>query len=204
MSATAAERRPAKFHPVEKPSGRAKRHLGWVGLLLSDRGVVRLEDREAFCAEMFPRLVGSLGLYTGDADLAQELAQDALARALLHWDRVTRAASPAAYVHGIAVNLAGSHFRRLRTAARARSRHGEAERIHRDPDTANVLAVRNAVARLPRRQRQIVVLRYQGQFTLPEIAETLGITTGAVKALNHRASKALREMLDSEEDSHVR
>jgi RNA polymerase sigma-70 factor, ECF subfamily len=162
-----------------------------------------LDAREAFCAEQFPRLVGALGLYTGDPELAEELAQDALARALLHWDRVEQAGSPGAYVHGIAMNLAGSHFRRVRAASRAYRRHGRSERVHRDPDTADVLAVREAVEQLPRRQRQIIVLRYHGQFTLPEIAEALSITLGAVKALNHRASQALRAMLDSEEGTHV-
>lgn len=168
------------------------------------KGEGGLDAREAFCAGQFPRLVGALGLYTGDAELAEELAQDALARALLHWDRVEQAGSPAAYVHGIAINLAASHFRRLRAASRAHSRHGGSERIHRDPDTVDMVAVREAVANLPRRQRQIAVLRYQGQFTLAEIADALDITLGAVKALNHRATQALRAMLDSEEDTRVR
>lgn len=148
----------------------------------------------------YPRLVGALGLYTGDVVLAEELAQEALARALTRWDRVQQAASPGAYVHRVAMNLANSHFRRRRAAARARARHGPVEAVHRDPPAAEVLAVREAVGRLPRRQRQIVVLRYRSQLTFREIAEVLGITQGAVKAMHHRAAARLRELLAWQEE----
>lgn len=90
--------------------------------------------------EQYRPLVGALGLYTGDAALAEELAQEALARALLHWDRVGKARSPGAYVHRVAMNLANSHFRRRRAAGRALARHGPGEQVHRDPPVAEVLA----------------------------------------------------------------
>lgn len=156
--------------------------------------------REAFCVEQHPRLVGALGLYTGDVELAEELAQEALAKALLHWDRIQRARSPGGYVHRVAMNLANSHFRRRRAAARARARHGPDHGVHRDPPAADVLAVREAVRRLPRRQRQIVVLRYKSELTFRGIGEVLGMTVGAAKALHHRAASRLRELLAPQEE----
>lgn len=129
---------------------------------------------------------------------AEELAQEALAGALLHWDKVGQARSPGAYVHRLAMNLANSHFRRRRAAARALARHGPADAVHRDPPTADVLAVRQAVQQLPRRQRQIVVLRYRSDLSFPEIAEVLGMTVGAAKALHHRAAGRLRRLLAPE------
>lgn len=68
-------------------------------------------DLAAFCRLEHPRLVGTLGLYTGDADLAEELAQDALLRACRDWDRVRTFAAPGAWVHRVAINLANSAFR---------------------------------------------------------------------------------------------
>lgn len=159
-------------------------------------------DQERFCVEQYPRLVGALTLYTGEPCLAEELAQESLARALARWDRVVAAAVPGAYVHRIAMNMANSHFRRRRAAARAVARHGPG-RSHHDPDGADAVAVREAIASLPRRQRQIVVLRYHSQFTLREVADALGMSEGAAKALNHRATQTLRGLLTDEEHADV-
>lgn len=162
-----------------------------------------VDAQESFCVEQYPRLVGALTLYTGDACLAEELAQESLARALARWDRVCAAATPGAYVHRIAINIANSHFRRRRAAARAMTRHGPGQ-PHCDPDGADTVAVREAIASLPRRQRQIVVLRYHSQLTLREVADILGMTEGAAKALNHRATLTLRHLLTDEEHADVR
>lgn len=161
-------------------------------------------DQEAFLVGEYPRLLGTLGLYVGDEALAEELVQEALAQALVAWDRVEAASSPGAYLHRIAMNIANSYFRRRRVAARARRRMG-AEVSHRDPDVAAVVSVQEAIAGLPRRQRQIILLRYQSDLTLQETADVLGMTIGAVKSLSHRATKTLRELLSSDEESaHVR
>lgn len=162
-----------------------------------------VDEQEHFCVDQYPRLVGTLTLYTGDPCLAEELAQESLARALARWDRVQGAAVPGAYVHRIAMNMANSHFRRRRAAARALTRHGPGQ-SHHDPDGADAVAVREAIASLPRRQRQIVVLRFHSQLTLREVAETLGMTEGAAKALNHRATQTLRNLLTDEEHADVR
>jgi DNA-directed RNA polymerase specialized sigma24 family protein len=69
-------------------------------------------DLTEFCEAEWPRLVGSLSLYTGDADLAEELAQEAVARVCRHWRRVRTMDAPAAWLHRVARNLAHSHFRR--------------------------------------------------------------------------------------------
>ena len=48
---------------------------------------------DEFCVRVHPRLVGALGLRTGDAQLAEDLAQEALARAYRSWDVVQQAES---------------------------------------------------------------------------------------------------------------
>jgi len=77
-------------------------------------------DAAAFCDEIRGRLVGSLYLYCGDRPLAEELAQEALARTWERWDQVSAMASPEAWTFATARNLARSRFRRRAVERRAR------------------------------------------------------------------------------------
>jgi RNA polymerase sigma factor (sigma-70 family) len=52
-----------------------------------------------------------------------------------------------------------------------------------------------ALRKLPRRQREVLLLRYFSQWTDHEIAEALGISTGTVKSTAHRGVAALRAAL---------
>lgn len=162
------------------------------------------DEMVAFCRSQYPRLVGAVAMYTGGRPLAEDVAQDALVRAVRDWHKVRRANSPGAYVHRVAINLANDHFRRLRVARRARVRIGPLDDVHRDADVADVLAVRRAVAGLPDRQRQVVVLRYQGDLRLSEIADAMDVTVGTVKSQLHHALTRLRDLLDSEETADAR
>ena len=74
------------------------------------------DELGAFCRAEWSRLVGALSLYTGDADLAEELAQEAVARVCRHWRKVRKMDAPAAWLHRVARNLAHSHYRRARVA----------------------------------------------------------------------------------------
>lgn len=148
-----------------------------------------------FVREQHPRLVGSLGLYTGDADLAEELAAEALARVARDWDTLRGMASPGAYAHRIAINLANSWFRRRQALRRAMARRGPDETVHRDVDTGLVLSVREAVARLPRRQRACVVLHYFDGLSTPEVATALEVTAGTVRSNLHDARARLQAEL---------
>ena len=160
-------------------------------LLMSDR------DREAasgFCAAQYPRLVGSLTLYVGDRAVAQELAQEALLRAFRRWDRVERLDAPSAWVWRVAINLANSHFRRRRAERRASDRlHASGSPATDDRDHAWGLAVRQAVADLPQRQRTALILRYYLDLSVGEAARRMDASPDAVRSLTKRAMAALRE-----------
>src|SRR5438067_1463084 len=104
-------------------------------------------DLVAFCEAEWSRLVGALSLYTGDADLAQELAQEAIAKVCQHWTRVRQMDAPVAWLHRVARNLAHSHFRRGVARTRAERRRA-ADRVRVDEE-ADVIAIRAAVAALP-------------------------------------------------------
>ncbi|MFG2038453.1 SigE family RNA polymerase sigma factor [Dactylosporangium sp. NPDC048998] len=136
-------------------------------------------------------------LLTGDRGHAEDLLQTALLRAARRWAVARRA--PDAYVRRILVNL--SHDRR-RTLFR---RPSEAP-LPPDPDllcgadagldrVADRDAVVWALAELPVRQRQVVVLRYFEDLSVEQTAELLGCTTGTVKSYASRALARLRELL---------
>jgi RNA polymerase sigma factor (sigma-70 family) len=149
-----------------------------------------------FCRREHPRLVGTLSLYCGDVALAEELAQEALYRACREWSKVSMMAAPGAWVHRVAINLANSAYRR-RLAAR-RASHALHVLGHDDAythDQATAMAVRQAVAALPARQRAAIVLRHFSGYSVAETAELLGVSEGAVKQLTHRAAATLRDRL---------
>lgn len=120
----------------------------------------RHADAAAFCAAEWPQLVRALSLYVGDAHLAEELVQEALLRACRRWTTVSSLESPGGWTWRVATNLANSHFRRRRAGLRAQQRIGRDDPTHRDPDGGDAVAVRQAVAALPERQRTAVVLRH--------------------------------------------
>lgn len=144
-----------------------------------------------FCRLEWPRLVGSLSLYTGDRDLAEDLAQETLVRACQHWLTVRSEASRSAWAHRVAFNLAKSQFRRR--AVRRRYQHLEQlELVVHDPDTSTRIAVRSALAALPEPQRRALVLRYFADLSVLEVAALMGCPENTVKTHTRRALEALR------------
>lgn len=162
------------------------------------------QQMRVFYDREYPRVFGAVAMYVGDVSLAEDIAQEALTKAFGRWSKIRDVDRPGAYVHRIAINLANAHFRRRQIASRAQDRFGPADDVHRDSDAADAVTVRRAVAGLPRRQRQVVVLRYQGDLPLADVADVLGISVGTVKSHLHDAMNRLREQLQTEEaaDAH--
>jgi len=146
-------------------------------------------DLEQFYRAELPRLVGALTLYCGDRELAAELAQEAMTRAWRHWSRVGRLDSPRAWVYRVGVNLANSAWRR----AVLRHRLPAAVEAAPEHDVGGAVAVRAAVAALPRRQRTALVLRYFVDLPAAEVAVLMRCTPETVRGLTHQAIRNLRE-----------
>lgn len=91
---------------------------------MSDEDTAEGVTLAAFCRREYPRLVGALSLYCGDADVAEELAQEALIRAADRWPHVGQMDAPGAWVYRVGMNLCGSWFRRKRAERRANARVG--------------------------------------------------------------------------------
>jgi RNA polymerase sigma factor (sigma-70 family) len=150
-----------------------------------------LADVDGFCRREWPRLVGALSLFTGDADLAEELAQETLARVCRDWRKVSQLAAPGAWAHRVAINLARSYFRHRAVVRKHTSALAAIATV--DDDTASALAVRHAVAQLPVRQRSALVLRYFADLSVAETADAMRCPEGTVKTLTRQAILALRD-----------
>ena len=127
----------------------------------------------------------------GDRDEAEEVTQEALVRVYVRWRRVAPYAE--AWVARVATNLALDHHRRH---ARQR-RHAETVAptgAVDDPAAGLVsrLELVEGLRRLPRRQREVVALRYLADVSEAETARLLGCTPGTVKQHAHRGLAALR------------
>lgn len=171
----------------QPPAGRDRTSPGRIGEALSHEG----EFRE-FCAQVRPDLLGALALHCGDRGLAEDLTQEALARAWERWPQVREARSSRAWTYRVAFNLSASRFRRKAAERRARRRAGPtAEAI--EEDRATGMAVRAAVADLPARRRTALVLRYYLQLSVTETATAMGCAEGTVKALCAQAIASLRD-----------
>src|SRR3954465_8041824 len=134
--------------------------------------------------------------FARDPDDAEDLAQRAFINASQRaggW----RGGSFKSWLFRIVVNLAKNHLRD--TARFDRDAEGEQSappEAHDRPEAREQQnALREAVARLPRRQREVLLLRIDGDLPFGEIAQTLGITEVNAKVNFHHAVRKLKTML---------
>lgn len=151
-------------------------------------------DAEELCRRLHPRLVRSLALYCGELSDAEELAQEALARAWDKWPAVRAMENPEGWVFRVAFNLAASRRRRGTVEARALALAANRPRST-SPDVDDALTVRAAVASLPPRERAAVVLRYFADLSVEGTAVVMGCRPGTVKSLTSRAMAHLQAAL---------
>jgi RNA polymerase sigma factor (sigma-70 family) len=120
------------------------------------------------------RLVRLAYGFTGDVGLAEDLAQTALANAYASWSRLQRADDRDRYLIRILINAHRGGFRKRRLAESLSGALSadQARELAVDPigavdDRGAILA---ALAALPTRQRQVIVLRYWLDLTEAQVA----------------------------------
>jgi RNA polymerase sigma-70 factor, ECF subfamily len=149
---------------------------------------------EAFYRDEYSPVVALVYGLSGSPWVAEDLAQEAFLRAHRDWDRVGTMASPAAWVRRVAINLAMSRFRWLRSEARARLRLTPSTASF-DVSVAEHDGFWGEVRRLPDRQAQAIALRYIDDLSVAEIAAILEVAEGTVKALLHQGRTQLARQL---------
>ena len=122
----------------------------------------------------------------GEREAARDVASETLARAYSRWRLV--AGHSEAWVTRVAINLA------LDTVRRRRPSLISVPATNREPSPERVV-VASELARLPRRQREALVLRYMVDLDEKSSAEVLGITIGTLKTHVARGLSAMRKRL---------
>jgi RNA polymerase sigma factor (sigma-70 family) len=150
---------------------------------------------EAFFERTVDRVYRAVFAAAQDRELAADATAEAFARAYKHWDDLADHPNTLGWVVRTALNYQTSWRRRL--ARETASPPPEQPTQGSGPLLRLVLF--NALRELPKRQVQVVVLRYIGGMDMGEIADALGISQRTVAVHHYRAMHALRVALAEEE-----
>lgn len=160
-------------------------------------------DLAALFREHHDSLVRVLFRRTGDRDRAEDIAQETFARAVAAPPR-----NPRPWLFAVALNLVREDGRKAVRQGRRLELY-RAETPHFSPAadqvlerSDNVRAVQEALATLPERDREALLLKAEG-FNYDEIAETLGLAKGAVGTTLSRARRRLVEAYRTQGGRHV-
>jgi RNA polymerase sigma-70 factor (ECF subfamily) len=163
------------------------------------RSAVRVSDDaefEAFFVETYGGLHRTLTVIIGDAELAADALQDAYQRAYVRWKKIRRYDAPAAWVRHVAINrsrdLIRSNDRRLRNEERAAGPDVAVDQ-HRDDALLGLLQP------LPERQRTAMALHYLEDLSVEQVADEMGISSGAVKYHLNQGREKIRPLLENRE-----
>ena len=154
-------------------------------------GAIDLVFEEAF-DRLYGRAYGVGYQLLGTRAEAEDVAQEALARAYSRWRQVQDYAEP--WVVRVASNLAIGSWRKRRRLTRLEPRDDAGAA---GPDGHRV-DLHRALRKLSRRQREVVVLRYLADLSEADVARALDCSPGAVKQHASRGLSALRSTLGAE------
>ncbi|MGZ4664797.1 MAG: RNA polymerase sigma factor, partial [Frankiaceae bacterium] len=135
---------------------------------------------------------------TGSLAEAEDVVQEAFVRAIDHADRLRRVDNPEAWLRTVAVNLYRSRWRRIRRYASLAPRLAEV--APETDDGADRVALLAALRALPAPQREAIALHHLADLPVTEVAATLGVPVGTVKARLTRGRAALAVLLTEDSD----
>ncbi|MER6462272.1 SigE family RNA polymerase sigma factor [Streptomyces sp. NPDC001228] len=166
-------------------------------------GQAAREDFAAFAAARTGHLYRSACLLTaGDTHLAEDLVQETLGRIYLRWSRVSRVENPAGYAQTVLTRTFLAHRRRFSSSERASDSFPDLAAAGSDPSLR--LTLLDALARLPAKDRAVVVLRYWEDRSIHETADALHVSSAAVRTRCVRALARLRDLLGEDLAEYAR
>lgn len=132
-----------------------------------------------------------------DWHLAQDLTQTALAKCYVSWAKVERAGNRDAYVRKVLVRAFLDHQRR-RSSSEIAMPEPAVDRSYRENPELRLTLI-EALARLPARERALVVLRFWEDQTVEGTAQILGLSKAVVQRQTLRALDQLRTFLQDDQ-----
>lgn len=154
-------------------------------------------SRESAFAVFYQRnihaLARTLTASLGDAQLAQDAAQEAMARACERWEKISHYDNPTGWCYRVAMNWATSRWRKRRREVITNELPPPA--LVDSPDIELQDRILIALRSLSVEHRSVIVLRLIEDWSIAETAEALGIAHGTVQSRYARALERLRSEL---------
>lgn len=144
----------------------------------------------------FRRLVAQLYAFTNDLTEAQDVVQEAFARALARPKGLSDVETPEAWLRTVAINVVRRRWRRRQLLDTILMRDRPVQRLVAEAPSPERADLRDALATLPRAHREVVILHYLADLPVDEIAQLLDVPVGTVKSRLSRARSALAAKLD--------
>jgi RNA polymerase sigma-70 factor, ECF subfamily len=155
------------------------------------------DEFESFYAAAFPRIAGQLFVVTGDVQDAEDVTQEAFARASTRWSRLRTYDVPEAWVRRVALRLATDRFRQARRRLTALRRLDAEPRV--PAVSVEALALAEELRALPLTWRKAIVLHHLVGMPVEEAAKTLGVPGGTVKTWLARGRRVLAARLGEQQ-----
>jgi RNA polymerase sigma factor (sigma-70 family) len=147
---------------------------------------------DRFYVEAYPTVYRAVFLTAGGRLAAEDAAQEAFARAYQRWGRLHDKPWTIGWVIRTALNTA----RRSHRTPAVVSFAAELGLTRDEPDWAEAIDLQAAIRRLPRRQREAMILRYVGDLPIRSMAQVMHCTEGTVKSHLARARVSIRDYLN--------
>ena len=159
------------------------------------------EEFDEFYAATAKRLVGQVYAVTGDMSEAQDVVQEAYARAWKRHQSLSLDDAPDAWVRVVAVRLAISRWRRTRNALLAWQQRRDP--LEADAPSLNHPALVAGLRQIPEAQRVAIVLHHLCDLSVEQVAAETGALVGTVKARLSRGRAALAPFLSEADVSEA-
>jgi RNA polymerase sigma factor (sigma-70 family) len=152
------------------------------------------DEVEALARTEYERLVRAVTMACGSLTLAEDAVQEAFARA---WRRADEGGT-FSHLAGWVVTVALNQTRRVHRGDSSVP-GGPSERHSPNSDRTEAIALRTAVAALPTRQREVIVMHYFLDWSISMIAASLDVSEGNVKNALFRGRRSLAAQLSLDE-----
>jgi RNA polymerase sigma-70 factor (ECF subfamily) len=148
----------------------------------------------------------ALSLTGYDAQAAEDVMQQAYLALVDGSARFDGGSSLKTWLYAVIRNAARRQQRRHRHEARHVTPIGDMELVDEEQSTEpgacpEQAAVRQAMVSLPDRQRQVLELVIDAEFTVEEAAKVMGVSVGSARTHYHRAKQTLRRQLESSDEA---